>query len=123
MSDALPLIDIDALVQPVGRATIFGRAHNVFPINGIAFTLVMALEEGDGKGARESLDISRRIIAECVPTLDEQDRDRLNVRQMTAIVAISMQQMTKVQQMIVVAEGKGSAPARGAKKTRRAKAR
>lgn len=111
MSDVLPLIDLDALDKAVARITTNGQQYDVLPIDGSSYDLVLAMRTREQKPSlNESLDISRKIVKQCVPTLPDDERLKLSVEKLTHIIAIATRQVEAVETFAKAAEGKDAGP-------------
>lgn len=114
----LPIVDLDRLVQPIARVRLFGELHDVRPVDGRAADLLHQVadaqkrgEEGDENAAKTGLlfyDVAREIVANVVPTLSAEQRQRLTIEQMTSIIGIASKQVQDIEHAIEHAEKNGS---------------
>ena len=110
-NDALPaLVDLDALVQPVGRVHVGGADHDVLPLDGISYDAVLALNDGAGIAVADQLALARRVVTQCVPTLSAAIRQRLNLEQLTRLLAIAGRAVDGMQLRMGRAAGKVPGP-------------
>lgn len=124
-----PTIDLDATVQPVASVKLFGRMHNVMPMNGNVYNLLHgAAEDAAAAGGATKLDTmtqkehtrrSYESIGQIVPTLPVLERNRLTMEQVVYLMALSGGDIAAVQALIEDASGNAKRPAskaRGAAK-------
>lgn len=115
------VLDLDALVRPVGHARLDGTQYPVLPVQGEAMAIFeqITAEAADRKvtGAPidnvRHLDLARRIVAAVAPGIPEARVKTLAIEQLTAIIGLSMGKVTVVRS-VMAAAGKGG----GSTKTR-----
>lgn len=105
--DELELIDLDALVRPVGRVTFQQTRFDVLPINGRGADLLqqIAIGRNDPTSQRSWLSIARSIITDCIPTMTVEQVQALSIEQVTAVIGIATKQADKVRRFVGAMEG------------------
>jgi F420-0:gamma-glutamyl ligase len=134
MSDAssLPILDLNALVLPVGRVHLDTEDYDVLPVQGDAITIfeqivseaanVKPTDAAEEKAATERyLDKARRIVYAIAPSIPRERVHTMAIAQLTGIIGLSMGQVQKVRSLMASAVGKESGPVR--RKTRTASGR
>lgn len=106
----LEIIDLDALVRPIGRVRLDKELHDVLPINGRGADLLQQIATGRGDPAvqRTWLSVARTIIADCIPTLTIDQVKALSIEQVTATIGIATKQADNVRKIIESMEGNAS---------------
>ena len=117
----LPVVDLDRLVRPIARVKLFGDHHDVRPVDGRAADLLHQVADaqrqgqaGDENAMRTGLlfyDVAREIVASVVPSLTAEQRARLTIEQMTAIIGLATKQVHEVEEAMEHAEGNADRPA------------
>lgn len=109
-----PVLDLDALVKPVGRIKRFGKEHDVMPIDGVSQSLFEQLTDRHKAGEQVSLteqsEIGAKIIAQLLPTMDAEDRDRLSLEERLRVIQMAAKAIEQVQEFIEGQEGNGRRP-------------
>jgi hypothetical protein len=104
------IIDLDALLAPVGRVMIGGREHNVLPFDGASYHLLGQLQRAQSDGANTTedslrfLEIACKLAHRIVPTLTEDQVSRLNDKQLAVILQLGAGQIEAVQKVLQDAE-------------------
>lgn len=107
--DALDVVDIDALVRPVGRVRVFARIEPVMPVDSDGYKLIQTMGSG-GEDAGPQLDTARKVVARVVPTLTAEEIGRLTVTQIVAIISVCTRGVADVEKMIAAVEKKDAGP-------------
>lgn len=124
--DDSTVLDLDALVRPVGHARLDGKTYAVLPVQGEAMAIfeqitaeaVERKKTGTPIDNVRHLDLARRIVAAVAPELPEARVKTLAIEQLTAIIGLSMGKVTIVR-TVMAAAGKGG----GSAKTRTTRTR
>lgn len=103
----LEIVDLDAMVRPVGRVLLDKVVHNVLPVNGRGADLLqqIAIGRNDPEVQKSWLSVARTIIGDCIPTITEQQVYVLSIEQVTTIIAIATKSADNVRKMIERMEG------------------
>lgn len=120
MSPNTAPLDLDALTSVAGRVVVHGQEHEVRPLDGASYHLLSHLQASFGKDlsavdAREQAEYVKTafaLVRRLVPTLTDEAVDRLNERQVGAIIQIATGQIDLVTKQIQAAKGNGDAPAK-----------
>lgn len=121
MPKALPNLDLDALAAPVGTITRFGKTHEVLPLNAVGEHLLhqLAAQKDAAPSTTDQVALARRIVADIIPSMSSEEREKLSVSDMTRIIALAGQPIEQVEQWIAsqawslrseTASGKDEAP-------------
>lgn len=90
MTHEVEILDLDALVRPIGKIKLAGKTHDILPVQGVAMQIVEQVAQQARRGTKanptEQLDRGRRIVRAVVPTLTQEQVDRLNPEQLTAVI-------------------------------------
>lgn len=116
----LEVIDLDSLIEPVAKIKVRGKEYDVMPVSGIAYDMATkSVEVAKKMKPEEQLGFMRKIIAELVPGMSEEDRARLSPKQMAAIVDIANRMVRKVEKEIGAREAKNSKRSGGRARSRK----
>lgn len=130
--DALPHIDLNALVRPVATVTLDETDYDVLPVQGEAMAIFeQVMEEqraAKGKPAPSDaektaeveryLDRARRIVHAVAPGIPKDRVRQMTATQLTAIASLSMDAVKQVQELREKAAGKERGPATKTPRTR-----
>lgn len=116
----LPIIDLDALIEPVARVKLSCKEHDVLPISGTAFDMATKVHEaGDSLSPTDKLDYMRKIMKALVPTVDDDAIIALSPKQIARILSIASGKVEQVQTRIKAEDAKnGKRSARRARSGR-----
>ncbi len=114
MTKSTPILDLDALAAPVGRIRRFGAEHDVLPIDGVSQEMFEQIasraKKGEDVELGEQMDLSRKLIAQTVPTMSEEDRRKLSLHDMVRIITMAGKTIDDVEAWIA-AQGRGETTA------------
>lgn len=111
MSDDLELVDLDAMIRPVGRVLFQQTRHDVMPINGRGADMLQQIAAMKNDGVQRSwLGIARSIIADCIPTLSPEQVQAMSIEQVTTVIGIATKQADRIKNFIGGMEGNASVP-------------
>jgi hypothetical protein len=127
------LIDLDVTMAPIARVKLFGATHDVLPIDGKSQRILLAvlapltsdqkLTPSEAAAlANENTDRLDAIVAQVVPTLDDDERARMPTDLRMKVIQIAGRQIERVKAAMdqVGAEGKAASPARPRKRRKTA---
>lgn len=107
----LEIVDLDAMVRPVGRVLFQKTRHDVIPINGRGADLLQQIAVAKNDGTQQTwLPIARSIIMDCIPTLSSEQVLLMSIEQVTAVIGIATKQADRIKHFIQVMEGNESTP-------------
>lgn len=113
-SAALPVLDLDALVRPIGRVKRFKVEHDVMPIDGVSMNIFEQLREQAGKGETlqpgTEMELTRKILHQIIPTMSEEHLHALAVEEMLQIIMMARISVDRVRDFIRSQERSGKAP-------------
>lgn len=97
----MEVLDLDALVRPIGKVRLGGNDHDVRPISGRAYGLLATFAK-TGKDATidEQLAVGRKIASDIVPTLSASEVESLTIDQILAIIGKATIHVDKVKDAI-----------------------
>jgi hypothetical protein len=100
-------IDLDALVNParLPKVRLFGREMTVHPLTGAAAHRIAVVQQDDPSGAG-MLAGMLDVVATIVPDLSADERARLTVDQLLAVLQLARGQVSEVEQQIADAAAK-----------------
>lgn len=104
-TEALVVIDIDAMVAPVAEIVVQKKKHKVLPVNGASYEMLQEIATLKDKSTY--LGISQQIVAQVVPTLTQPQVKALHLSQLSGIIALATGQVEKVRKMTKALEGNG----------------
>lgn len=109
----MPLIDLDALTAKdrLPKVKLFGREMTVYPMTGAAAHKIAVVQDQDSTGG-SLLGPLLEVLASCVPELATEERERLTVDQIAALLQLSRGQVAEVEAML--SEQVASVPTDGA---------
>lgn len=94
--DADDIIDLDALDKPAGKVRLYGAVHPVLHIDGTGYRVVLQLQKDKAAGKFPDVDKMYEIVGRCVPSLDEEQVQKLNMTMVGAIIAIASNKVEDV---------------------------
>lgn len=106
----LEIIDLDAMVRPVGRILFQQVRHDVLPINGRGADLLQQIARPEAGTQRSWLNIARSIILDCVPTLASEQIQSMSIEQVTAVIGLATKQADKIRALVGAMEGNAPEP-------------
>jgi hypothetical protein len=114
-SAGLDILDLDALVRPVGRVKVRGKLYEIMPISGRGMQLFaqMAAKEIT---VRQMLETTQTIVGDIIPALPKDDLGRLTMDQLTAIAERAQLTTRTVERVVGRAEKNVSARSGKAKR-------
>lgn len=112
---ALPLLDLDALVEPVAQIKRFEQMFDVMPIDGASEELFAQMADrhtaGEAVSQAEQMQKGDRILAQVVPDMTPEHRKRLSTGERLQIIMLAATQVERVRDFIRKLEGNGRQPA------------
>lgn len=98
------VIDLDALTAPDRLPTVrlFGREITVYPLTGALAHKIATVQDTMGEDASggKMLGELLEVLGGCVPALTAEERQRLTVDQIAALLQLSRGQVAEVEAMI-----------------------
>lgn len=99
-----PLLDLDALVIPIGRVKRFGQTHDVLPIDGVSYALFVQLTErgarGEAVSQTQELELATKILAQVMPTMSPEHLQALALDEKLKIIVLAGKSIDKVKAFI-----------------------
>lgn len=111
---ATALLDLDALVQPVGQVRRFGKVFDVLPLDGVSQQIFAQLADRNKSGETipmtEQIDAGLSILGQVLPGMPEEERKRLSAEEQLKIIVMAGTAIERVQEFIQGQEGNGRRP-------------
>lgn len=105
----LELLDLDALVEPVGQIRKNGKVFKVMPIDGVGQELFAQLVDRHTAGEKipvtEQAQIGDKILVQVLPEADEEDRKRLTMEEKLKVISMAATAVERVRAFIREAMG------------------
>lgn len=111
------VIDLDALTAPdrLPKVKLFGRELVVYPLTGALAHKIATVQDtlGDDASGGKLLGELLEVLGGCVPDLTPDERQRLTVDQIAALLQLSRGQIAEVEAMIEQQAAGDAAEAKG----------
>lgn len=110
------IINLDVLLDERPRVMLFGQEHVVMPVDGKSYHLLSSLTMDDtsDKNTLEYITALYAIARRCIPTLTDEESERLTPDQIRRIVKVASNNLEEVEEEIAraqpAAEGNETGP-------------